>query len=107
MLHNLVPTLNPSNPKVPSAAKSSTETLSRALPVQTSPDDLGKGIAGGNDVDMTADPGKARPGDAKKKKALLSKLNAKVKLLDDKLEELGVLVDDVQGSSILWLVSCY
>ena len=103
MLHGLVPTLQPADPKAAGAASSSAQTLSRALPAQVSPDDLGKGLTGGNEADIANETGKLRPGDAKKKKVLLNKLEMKIKLTKEKLEELGVLEDEIKDSRALWL----
>ena len=114
MLHGLVPTLQANAgkaSKMQGPSKSSSELPSFAMPVQTAPDSSGAGIAStcqrGRGSGLSGDRSKSTPtvtaGEAKKKKAILAKLLMKMKLTEEKLEQLGVLQDDIHGSKQMYL----
>ena len=108
MLHGLVPTLQPVDLTTPAAASSSSQRLSFAFPQQTAPPTLGEGMlrrSASENESLGGGPPtkKASAAEVKKKKILMNKLDMKIKLGHEKLEELGIVQDDVKESSLLCL----
>ena len=94
MLHGLVPTMG-------SGSRSSADEASLALPAPQAEDDsLGADIAG-KQHKHGGHSGTMPAGETKKRKGLTGKLDNKMKLGYEKLDDLAVLQDDVSKSSAL------
>ena len=109
MLHGLIPTLHPVDLKCPAASKSSSETPSIALPRQTAPDSFGSDMQPRLRPQQHEAEGSSKKNpkgcavETRKRKTLMTKLDGRVRLLHEKLEEMLVIKDDMQCCTLVCL----